>query len=79
MERIETGGGVMAEQSFAEGLRESRVFYRRRLAARLAVEMLRRPVGGKNEFVNPAAYVEDFANAVTERLAAREDQELDKA
>lgn len=55
---------------------DSRMRYRRRLAHALAVALMRKPHGGRSEFANPAEYVEDFAQAVTERLAAREDKEL---
>lgn len=66
----------MSEQTFAESVRESRIFYRRQLAQAMTVALLRRRDAGIGVTANPAAYVEDFANAVTERLAAREEAEL---
>ena len=68
----------MSEQSFEQAVRESRIFYRRNLAKALAVALIKKPYGGQNEFQDPAAKAEDFANAVTERLVAREEQELAK-
>lgn len=64
-------------QKFAVDVRQSRVFYRRNLAKEFAIVILtKHEDGGRYTFQDPAQFVEDFANAVMERLAAREEQEL---
>ncbi len=59
---------------------ESRIFYRRRLAEKITITLLQetlRKGNGLNDFyANGAQYIEDLANAVAERVAAREDKEL---
>lgn len=47
-------------------MKESLIFYRRRLTERIAVELVR-----CDHEIDPAI-VEDLANAITERLEARE-------
>ena len=75
MDDVATGGSVT--RSFTPMLREemaeSLVFYRRRLAEKIAIAMIRAaPHVFLNDNINPAAVAEDLANAITERLAARE-------
>ena len=60
----------MREQSFEQAVRESRLFYRRRLAERLAMTQLRHTGG-----VNPANIVAR-AREITEALSELEDAEL---
>lgn len=59
---------------------ESRVFYRRRLAEKITItvlqETLRKGHALNDYYQNGAQFIEDLANAVSERLAAREDVEL---
>ena len=68
MERTEAGGRLSRDE-----LAESLLFYRRRLAGQIAREMIRAPgpksVHGVHAVVQDA---EDMANAICERLAARE-------
>lgn len=54
-------------------LANSLLFYRRRLAERIVVAAVRSDTMNKyKDLVSLAAYAEDLANAVCERLAARE-------
>ena len=59
---------------------ESRIFYRRRLAEKITItllqETMRKGNGLNDYYANGAQYIEDLANAVAERVAAREDKEL---
>lgn len=59
---------------------ESRVFFRRRLAEKITItllqETMRKGTLLSDYYANGAQYIEDLANAIAERVAAREDKEL---
>ncbi len=59
-----------------EMLAESLVFYRRRLTEKIIVAMIRAGDTDvesiKTQYRDPAMFAEDLANAICERLAARE-------
>ena len=75
MEQSETTRRINNSKRYVEAVTESRIFWRRQLAHDLAVEMVGRP----NSHPNVAQFVEDFANAVAERVWAREDKEIEEA
>lgn len=68
----------MADIAWAKELRYSRPFYRRSLASAIVLELIQEaPNGQLSQYhFDAAQFIEDLANAITERLAAREEKEL---
>lgn len=66
-----------AVEEYKRAVIESRVAYRRRLAQKIILVLLDKYGSDLDkQYPNVAQYTEDLANAISERLAAREDREL---
>jgi len=70
MDDVATGDSIIRTRLTREELAESLLFYRRRLAEKLAVALIQNGWGASGRDVPGVA--EDLANAICERLAARE-------